>query len=106
MDRHLVADDSDPSRVVDYVLRRVIDENRGRRRTALHLAPQRTSMIRHTTPFCRVQQCGRVRSPSQQPAHSHRARSQAPRCPRGLLARHRPGDEKLKLPQRKDGSQL
>jgi hypothetical protein len=60
MDRHPVTDDSDPSQVVDYVLQQAIDENWGRHMTALHLAPRRTSAIRRTTPFHRVQQRGRI----------------------------------------------
>jgi hypothetical protein len=60
MDRYPVANDSDPSRDVDYVLQRVIDENQGRKRTPLHLTPRRASTICRMAPFRRVQQCGRV----------------------------------------------
>jgi hypothetical protein len=60
MGRYLLADNSDPSRVMDHVLQRIIKEIRAKRMTALHLTPRRTSAIRRTAPFRRIQQCGRV----------------------------------------------
>jgi hypothetical protein len=60
MNRYLFANGSNPGQAMDHVLRRIIDENRGRHRIVLHLTPQRTFAIRRTTPLRCVQQRRRV----------------------------------------------
>jgi hypothetical protein len=52
---------SDPAGTLDHVFRRVADENRSERGSALHLTPREAPPLRAAPPFPGVQQCGQVR---------------------------------------------
>jgi ribonuclease HI len=51
MGRHPAPNSSDPTGTLNHVLRRVADEDRCRRRPALHLAPREAPTLRATPPF-------------------------------------------------------
>jgi hypothetical protein len=80
MDGHTTATATNPSQVLDPLLRRVSDENRGRRGLALHLTPWGAHEVRGPPTFPRVKQHGGVQGPSLRPLNRHRDRHQMPRC--------------------------
>jgi hypothetical protein len=64
MDGHTAVAALNPGRMLDPLLRRVGDENRGRRGLDLHLTPWRAHEVRGAPTFPRVKQHGGVRGPS------------------------------------------
>jgi hypothetical protein len=71
MDGHTAAAAANPDRVLDRLLRRVSDENRGKRGPALHFTPWGAHEVRCMPTFLHVEQHGRVRGPSLQPLNCH-----------------------------------
>jgi hypothetical protein len=67
VDGYAAATTADSGQVLDPLLRRVSDEDGGRRGPALHLTPRVTYEVRGTPVFPHVQQHGRIRGPPLRP---------------------------------------